>query len=233
MSKWGWLQGGGWSGWAGWALLLMVCRTPELPRIGVYSSVVIDPIPLIAIDTALANADYRHLEQMLAAGDFNQANQETWKILQQVFQWQGEGNSALSPCADLRKLNQLWQTHSKGRFGFSAQKRLWQQERANLKMQWIGDVVYRFCDRIGWGSCELTYSQTDFSLSAPIGHLPTAILPLAGEGYNPESGQLLSSFSTNIKATTLLFLGRNPGTYETLATTTEDFFTSLEQCGIK
>jgi|GEM_PF-6272064 len=227
MNREHWLWG---IGGVGWALLLLACRAPDRSQTHIQPAAVPAPPALTTAEPAAVKVDYAFLEQQLAAGDFNGANQETWKILRQLSPQPTPDNPF--PCADLHRLDRLWIRYSDGRFGFSVQQQLWQQETANRNGQWIGDAVYRFCDRIGWGSCELAYNQANFSLAAPIGHLPTAILPLADEGYDPESGRLIS-FGSDIKPTHLLFLGRNPGTYEKLASVTEGFLAQLARCELE
>ncbi|MCA1992305.1 MAG: GUN4 domain-containing protein, partial [Coleofasciculus sp. S288] len=45
------------------------------------------------------------------------------------------------PCSDLRTIDQLWVQHSNGRFGFSVQKKIWQE---------VGRDDDVFFERIGW-----------------------------------------------------------------------------------
>jgi hypothetical protein len=79
-------------------------------------------------------------------------------------------------CTELRIIDQLWVKYSNGRFGFSIQKQIWQSLSGNIDMVSDGP---RFGERVGWyidhrwlASYELT-----FSLSAPVGHLPTPVAP--------------------------------------------------------
>jgi hypothetical protein len=90
------------------------------------------------------------------------------------------------PCADLRTIDRLWVKYSDGRFGFSVQKRIWEnvvRESIGLKPSeyYYG---YDFGKHVGWcvkgewlDESELTYGE-----NAPEGHLPTYCL-LDGHGW--------------------------------------------------
>jgi hypothetical protein len=76
------------------------------------------------------------------------------------------------PCTDLRTIDTLWVKYSKGRFGFSVQKRIWES---------VGGTPYadmetheRFGERVKWrvNSKWLDYDNLTFTTEAPEGHLP-------------------------------------------------------------
>ena len=80
--------------------------------------------------------NYSRLEQLLEAGEWRQADQETARLIEQSTQsqsWDGYTASLASqqvkglPCTDLQMLNSLWLKYSNGRFGFSVQKQIYEQ----------------------------------------------------------------------------------------------------------
>lgn len=74
-------------------------------------------------------------------------------------------------CQDLRTIDQLWTKYSKGRFGFSVQKHIWQD---------VGKHYENFGNRVGWRNNGRWLSVEDitFELCAPRGHLPVVVCPL-------------------------------------------------------
>lgn len=87
------------------------------------------------------------------------------------------------PCADLQTIDRLWFKFSQGRFGFTIQKFLWEEEsQGNLE---------KFGERVGWrtNNTWIDYDAAIFSVTdydailfsteeAPAGHLP--IMPMVG-----------------------------------------------------
>ena len=87
----------------------------------------------------------------------------------------GIGDMRNFSCPDWRAMDRLWVKYSKGRFGFSVQKRIYQ----NLGR--TRQESFAYYEAIGWkqkGEKEklLLYSQLTFNSNAPSGHLPA--------GYN-------------------------------------------------
>lgn len=103
--------------------------------------------------------DYVPLATMLAAGDFKSADQFTRDNLlrlagadqqQRQFVFWTEVKSISS--VDLATMERLWLVFSAGKFGYSVQKRVWEQEEGNFP---------RFTRRIGW-----TISETHHNVGA-------------------------------------------------------------------
>ncbi len=119
--------------------------------------------------------DYTKLRDLLAAGNWKDADQETLAVMLKASGREKEGyldpESIVNfPCTDLRTIDQLWVKYSKGLFGFSVQKRIYES---------VGFYYEKFGDRVGWRKLRLffnkewlTYSELTFSLNAPQGHLP-------------------------------------------------------------
>ncbi len=126
--------------------------------------------------------DYGTLEALLQAGNWEQADHETYRCLLQASDRTSEGwldkASLLEtlPDEDLGQIDRLWQTYSDGHFGFSVQRDIFLELVA-------ADSAHRtspmsFSQQIGWMLLDKPflgfkyYRQLDFSLDAPRGHLP-------------------------------------------------------------
>ena len=77
------------------------------------------------------------------------------------------------PCAYLRKIDQLWVKYSKGKFGFSVQKKIYQSLGGTK--DYDSKVWETFGDKVGWrkGGKWLEYKKLTFSMEHYEGHLPT------------------------------------------------------------
>lgn len=126
-------------------------------------------------------ADYRNLRNLLAAGKWKEADEETGKLMLKVARREKEGwldSESIDkfPCEDLRTIDQLWVKYSNGRFGFSVQKRIYQSLGGTRK---CGDYKFwdAYGDRIGWRkNGEWLYDiQLTFSTKAPEAHLPCGV----------------------------------------------------------
>ncbi len=127
------------------------------------------------------DVDYSDLQSFLENKEWKRANEETVRLLLQasgraLFGSLDGGRESMGtlgdrdvldlPCKDLCTVDDLWLKYSGGRFGFSVQLKVFQEE---------GDWE-RFTERVGW------YSRDEiiFSLSSPRGHLPLPPLHYAG-----------------------------------------------------
>ncbi|MFM9156775.1 MAG: GUN4 domain-containing protein, partial [Dolichospermum sp.] len=75
--------------------------------------------------------DYSKLRDLLKAGEWKEADEETRRVMLAVAKRENEGSLDVEsidnfPCADLRTIDQLWVKYSDGKFGFSVQKRIYQ-----------------------------------------------------------------------------------------------------------
>ncbi|MCL1475135.1 serine/threonine-protein kinase [Argonema antarcticum] len=128
--------------------------------------------------------DYRKLRDFLKAGNWKKADEETLKVMLKVAGREKKGWLDIPdidnfPCTDLRTIDQLWVKYSKGRFGFSVQKRIWQSVGGKPGV-WDYEIARcnEFGNYVGWYESVLNYwldySKLDFSLNARVGHLPCA-----------------------------------------------------------
>jgi GUN4-like len=75
---------------------------------------------------------YAKLEALLKAGEWEEADQETYRVMIQVVgKEEGQGFSRQDletfPCEDLVQIDKLWVKASYGHFGFSVQKKMWEK----------------------------------------------------------------------------------------------------------
>lgn len=124
--------------------------------------------------------NYSKLQQLLAAGNWKEADEETGKVMCQVAGREKEGwlrreDIDNFPCEDLRTINQLWLNYSNGKFGFSVQKEIYESLGGTRK--YGQQVSEKFGDRVGWrkGGSWLYDSDLTYSDEAPKAHLPHGI----------------------------------------------------------
>lgn len=122
-------------------------------------------------------ADYTQLRNLLAAGKWKEADEETAKVMLKVASREQEGwldvkSIDIFPCEDLKIINQLWVHYSKGKFGFSVQKKIYQSLGGTR--EYNSEIRYQFSETVGWrvNNEWIYYRDITFSLEAPPGHLP-------------------------------------------------------------
>jgi outer membrane biosynthesis protein TonB len=142
------------------------------------SSPVLKPgTTLISMSTGV---NYTNLRDLLAAGKWKEADEETTKAMLQAAKrekagWFRQEDIDNFSCEDLRMIDQLWVSASKGKFGFSVQKEIY--ESLGGTREYNGEVWNKFGDRVGWrkGGSWLWYDELTYSDQAPKGHLPGRI----------------------------------------------------------
>ncbi|XZN96459.1 MAG: TIR domain-containing protein [Microcoleus sp.] len=142
---------------------------------------------------------YIRLEELLAAKKWQEADQETKKLL---LQSSGKKPNEKLGVEDIRNfsteilctIDELWMNYSNGRFGFSVQNKIWHQTRKKtlwqiLKTNIFGnsdndnnnekDYWYIFGESVGWRKeikksqkAWVQYKDISFNINAPEGHLP-------------------------------------------------------------
>lgn len=133
--------------------------------------------------------NYGQLHDLLAEGNYRAADQETWHLMLQACARQSEGCLSLQairqfPLVDLATLDDLWQTFSEGRFGFTVQKQLYQGLGGKSTFDyplWIA-----FGEQVGWVMDHqwVNYSQLSFRQQAPRGSFPACFAdPLNRTGF--------------------------------------------------
>lgn len=134
--------------------------------------------------------DYTQLQKLLNAGQWKEADRETLNVMLKVAGRVSEGWMNFEsienfPCTDLRTIDHLWVKSSKRRFGFSVQKKIWQEVNANyetfgVRVGWR--VVETGLEERGWllwktkeivhESRGISEREVIYDLKAPPGHLP-------------------------------------------------------------
>jgi hypothetical protein len=135
--------------------------------------------------------DYSILRFYLKQGNWEEADYQTYlavlkcydliegQVLQEIINAKNSRSSSfwydslleLFPVTDMKVINQLWSKYSQGKFGFSAQKKVYIksincQKNFALSIGWsimLENKTYKTVD----------YNNLNFSLDAPVGHLPS------------------------------------------------------------
>ena len=141
------------------------------------------------------NSKYNRLRNLLAEEKWKEADEETAKVMLKaagrVYKgWLRTEDIDNFSCRDLRIIDQLWLGSSRGKFGFSVQKEIYESlVRRNEYDQWFAsggldfgdqpaikhDQWPAFSERVGWKKGEnwLNYDELTFNLDeAPTAHLP-------------------------------------------------------------
>ena len=128
--------------------------------------------------SSAVNVDYTKLRDLLAAGKWQDADVETAMVMLQAAGksegiWLQKEDLEKISCEDFRTLDQLWTKYSNGRFGFSAQKRIWESVGGKAGA-YDYETFKQFSDRVGWYEKDFwkAYDELTFNLNAPEGHLP-------------------------------------------------------------
>ena len=120
--------------------------------------------------------DYTRLRDLLATGEWKEADRETFKVMLKAARREKEGwfdtNSIENfPGDDLRTIDKLWVKYSQGHFGFSVQKKIWLEIGGKVDY----DTECKLGDRVGWRKRRkgrkdwLSYNDLTFNLQAPRG----------------------------------------------------------------
>ncbi|MBZ8182232.1 serine/threonine-protein kinase [Oscillatoria salina] len=122
--------------------------------------------------------NYTTLRDFLAAGKWQEADRETWRIMSKIANpdtndWLKPENLDNFSCLDLYTIDQLWRKYSKKRFGFSIQKQRYQS--LGGKQECNREIWAKFSDTVGWRENDrwLSEKELTYNLSAPSGHLPS------------------------------------------------------------
>jgi len=125
--------------------------------------------------------DYTKLRDLLAQGKWKEADEETLLMMLKVAgreeeSWLRVEDIEEFPCTDLRTIDTLWVKYSKGRFGFSVQKRIWESVGGTPDADY--GTYKHFGARVKWCVNDdwLNYNNLIFTPEdAPNGHLPAGM----------------------------------------------------------
>ena len=121
--------------------------------------------------------DYRKLRDLLKAGNWKDADEETrWVMLavakRKNIGWLDIEHIKNFSCEDLQTIDHLWVKYSNGKFGFSVQKKIYQSLGGTISYD--EKVWQSFGDKVGWTIKGIwsSYRNITFDIKAPEGHLP-------------------------------------------------------------
>ncbi|MCL2932319.1 MAG: GUN4 domain-containing protein [Trichodesmium sp. MAG_R03] len=126
--------------------------------------------------------NYEKLHNLLAAGKWKEADQETDNCMLKVAKREKNGWLKVEdidnfPCEDLGTIDKLWAKYSNGKFGFSVQKHIYHSLGGTS--QYDGKIWEVFAEQVGWRKAGrwLGYSDLNFNLKTCgyTGHLPAAV----------------------------------------------------------
>ena len=135
--------------------------------------------PVTTLISKATGVNYAKLRDLLEAGEWKEADQETSRAMLQAAKREKEGwlryedinNFA---CEDLRLIDQFWRESSQGKFGFRVQKEIYHNLGGTT--EYNAEVWRNFGDQVGWrqGDSWLNYYDFNFNLNADAdrGHLP-------------------------------------------------------------
>lgn len=114
---------------------------------------------------------YLELQDLLLKNNFQEADRLTSQLLCLFVNiknrsWLYFSDVKRIPQSELKILDNLWKTYSKGKFGFSVQRQIWLGNNQDWNLLW---------DKIGWRQKEVLCRYPEeftWDLTAPIGHLP-------------------------------------------------------------
>ncbi|XZO02706.1 MAG: GUN4 domain-containing protein [Microcoleus sp.] len=138
--------------------------------------------------------DYSKLRNLLAAKKWQEADEETAKLMLLAAKceekgWLDRESIQEFPWEDLHTIDKLWEEYSNGNFGFSVQNRIYQSLGGSS--EYDSDVWETFRYIVGWvkKSQRLYYNDINFSQKAPAGHLPVVglFVGFVGKGINSDS----------------------------------------------
>ncbi len=125
---------------------------------------------LQSISSTVQDARYQKLEELLKHQQFKEADDETYRLMietvgKEYGQYFDREDLETFPCEDLRIVDQLWFKYSKGRFGFSVQKKIYMDDLGGTK-EYDKEIWEEFCDRVGWtkGGSYVSYWELTYEL---------------------------------------------------------------------
>lgn len=124
--------------------------------------------------------DYQPLKGLLKEQKWQEADQKTIQLMLKAVgknesEYLDRNTIKQFPCEDLKIIDQLWLKYSRGRFGFSVQKLIYQSlggKRTYDKKTWEATG-----NKVGWRVNDIWLFKEDltYDLTAPQGHLPSLL----------------------------------------------------------
>jgi hypothetical protein len=146
------------------------------------------PTPAQTLVSRTTGVDYTPLRRLLQAGEWKQADEKTFDLMLVAANrvdegWLNRDSIEKISCEDLRIIDREWADASNGKFGFAAQKRVW--EEVGRPGEWNDSTARqwrRMYIRLGWktgsendGGDYVAHDEYEFSSTAVNGHFPAVI----------------------------------------------------------
>lgn len=140
---------------------------------------------------------YADLEGYLQNGEWKKADKETYRLMitevgKKEGQWFDSEDLLNFPFEPLKTIDGLWVCYSEGRFGFSVQKKIYEEKCGGISNgKYDSKALLKFLDEVGW-------KELRYDILSPKGHLPLVIgLPSNWVKEIPDS---FTTFLSSIKA---------------------------------
>jgi len=167
-----------------WKKILIAALLTLLPVDQTLAQLPSAPAPEKVEENALISQEtginYAPLQKLLAKQKWRDANEKTYQFFlkatgREIQGWIAQEQLKEFPCNDLRIMDQLWRKYSDNRFGFTVQFPIFLATGNRPGRLTTIEAYQDFGDRLGWHKGEdwiIFKENLDYSLSAPIGHLP-------------------------------------------------------------
>ncbi|MEO0835264.1 MAG: GUN4 domain-containing protein [Cyanobacteria bacterium J06642_3] len=142
-----------------------------------------DKISQLESDVMLMGDRYRYqdLQNYLATENWFEADKETIRVILAVTAKEIEELTPEDiqhfPCNDLMVIDRLWTNYSDGRFGFTPQLKIYQEQGGNFDttVEQNQQLIETWGEHLGWRKENrwLPCNELDFSLNAPVGCHPS------------------------------------------------------------
>jgi len=136
------------------------------------------------VENEVQELRYHTLKNYLKQSQWSEADRETYRLMIQTVekeegQWFDVEDLINFPPDDLRRLDSLWIRYSNNHFGFSVQRKIYMECGGTPTGEFNRSSWRTFAEKIGWRRrnevgkvFEIDYTEVNFSLEAPRGHLP-------------------------------------------------------------
>ena len=148
---------------------------------------------LQAVKRAVTDARYADLERYLKNGEWQKADDETYRLMITTV-GKEEGQYFKSeelfefPCEDLKTIDQLWRSHSDGKYCFSVQKEIYLNCGGVADGKYHYEAFKQFGDEVAWRQDNSWEFDIEWERNGPRGHLPVARF----WGYEKEQARYFS-----------------------------------------
>lgn len=130
-------------------------------------------------NSSFQNSFYQELENHLRNGQWREADEETDRLMLRIAGKEADQSLNVEDienfsCEDLRAIDKFWVDYSKGKFGFSVQKKVW-MDCGGVPGEYDYEVYKKFADQVDWrrNGDWLSYDELTFLLNgSKHAHLP-------------------------------------------------------------